>query len=516
MRRISGRSAGLLLALAPALLFAAYLLQASEFVYIDDASTLAKSHWPASAFLESTGGGRYLPAFYLFTWTVFHLLPREPWALTAANGLCLLLACAAWYLLLDGLGHRFAGVMTAWLTAMNCAAAVAYFHMSMPEILLTAAWGVAVALMITGWDPGRAGGERVRRLQACGVFIAAAVAMLTKETGALLALCSAGWLWDLLRKRRSPENRPALAAAAAVTLLGAGLAARHVWYGLRSGTYAADVIFSPAPGRGMLPALFQKTWLIPVTLLVALAAGAALAWRSRGSARRVFVALLLQLGSLTAFYLMQSRMRTYYLQPAMPFAGALLFVAIVTLARRLGRPAAAALAPLLVALHLWQAVLVLSAISAWNRQCGNLTRLVRRERPARVWFFRTGYWEYQMQATMLWQVRYGLPTVAGRLDWPGDAPDGISPPGIPPSGLQTGDWIVAGWQAPTNRDFPAPNIAWGMVGDGAGDPPEWASLEVEKIADWRDYFPAYAELPGPVGESHIIWKVYRVRRPPAP
>ncbi len=512
MTRISGRLASLLLALAPALLFALYLLREAEFVFIDDASTLAKSHWPAGAFLESTGNGRYQPAFYLFTWTVFHLLPREPWALTAVNGLCLLISCGAWYLLLDGLGHRLAGVMTAWLTAMNGAAAAAYFHMSTPEILLTAAWSTALAMMIRGWDARPGEGDRLRWLRAGVLFAVSAVTMLSKETGALLALCSAVWLADLLRRRRTPENLPDMAAAGAITLLGALLVVRHALFGFHPGSYAGDVIFSAAQRQGPLPALFEKTWLIPLTLLAALPAGAMLARRSTGAGRRVYLLLLLQLGALCIFFLLQGRVRTYYFQPAIPLAGALLFIALAAAGRRVG----AGVSLLLLSLHAWQAILVIGALTAWNWQCGNLTRLVRRERPARVWFFRTGYWEHQMQATMLCQARYGLPTAAGRMEWPGDPPDGISPPGIPPRELRAGDWIVAGWQAPANESFPVGNVAWGMAGDGLHDPPEWRRLDVEKIAGWQARFPAFAELPGRVPGAHIIWNVYRVRRPPPP
>jgi hypothetical protein len=513
MKRDAGRLAGLSLALLPALMFAIYLLRNSEFVFIDDASTLAKSHWPAGAFLESNGGGRYQPAYYLFTWAVFHLLPREPWALTSVNGLCLLVTCGAWYLLLDGMGQRFAGVMTAWLTALNAAAAAAYFHMSMPEILLTAAWSVSLLLMAGDWTIRPAAQGRMLWLRACGVFAAAAVTLLAKETGVLLAICSALWLVELLRRKRTPGIAPALTAAIAITLLGGALAVRHLLFGLRPGSYGGDVIFAATGRQGALPALFGKTWLIPVTLLLALPAGGAVAWRSAEPGRWMLRALLLQLGALTALYLLQGTVRTYYFQPALPCAGALLFLALAAAAKRIGRAAAAGIALLLAALHAWQAVLVISALTAWNWQCGNLTRLVRRGRPARVWFFRTGYWEYQMQATMLWQARYGLPTVAGRLEWPGDPPDGLSPSGILPSGLQAGDWIVAGWQAPANRTFPVGNIAWGMVGDGLDDPPEWRALDVEKIADWRDSFPAFSELPGRVPEGHLIWKVYRVRHP---
>ena len=171
------------LALIPALIVSIASAIYNRFTLVDDGMVLEVSTRHAfSDLLTPTGAGRFFPAYWIYHWVMFRLLPAQAWVPALANGMLLLLTVTLAYLLARRMAGSWAGVAAAWLLCLNFATAETLFTLSKSEIK-QAPLLLGVILLVDDLLAGR-------RAPAWKLFLVipalAVLATLFKETGILL------------------------------------------------------------------------------------------------------------------------------------------------------------------------------------------------------------------------------------------------------------------------------------------------------------------------------------------
>ncbi len=502
------------MAVAPAVLLAALSLKLNHFALIDDWVNLVQASAGFRDNLAIHDSGRVNFFYRLFHWAVIRVLAPEAWALSLANGACVVVgAFQVHRLATRGLGGALpGGVAAAWLFTLNTATAEGLFSLGKTEPKQLVCWLLVLALLVRALRPGAPGRAATAALMG---GVATAAAFLFKETAVLLAvplgllalMTARAWPRLTTHERR---RRAGLLAACAIPL--AAGTTLIVAYGLRAESYPRQLMSGPV-GLTHLDVLAQTDAGLAAMVTAALLLGTVTALRSRHGPVLLLTA---QLGAVAGFYTLLRTTGPYSYYPAAAMAAVVLGRVLFPPGERhvVARRVAGAVAVVLVAYGGVRALSGGLALGGWSWLYDRLVSVVGAERPPRVMFYRSGGWEVYVEAKLVWETLRGLPVVTGVLD-PAEAPgEGVRRFGS--RDLRPGDWILEQFGAARNARVPFRDLNVTRREDHA-----LAGLGGEGLLPARvahRYVARYGWPAGKLdlwpGSTWLEWRVYEVTAAP--
>ena len=501
-----------LLAVAPAVVLAALAVLLNHFALLDDWVNLAQTQGDFLGNFRIHDSGRFNFFYLLFHWVVVRVLAPEPWALSVANGLCVVAGAWQVYRLTRRLGAAaLGGVVAAWLFTLNISTAENLFTLGKPEPKQLVGWLLALALFAHALEGVE---DRWRRYEAPLMAVAAASSILFKETGLLLAaplavfalVTATDWRGARAEARR---RRVALMVACAIPLSG-GLA-MTVAYGLRKGTYAHDQVMSrPLRLADFDLALFRSDATLALLLLAGLAAGVILL----ASGRRTAVMLVLaQLAAIAGFYTYYRSAGPYYYYPAAALAAVLIGARLFPWRQR-GRVwmiAAVAIASVFLAYGGVRSTTGAWALTRWSWLHDRLVAAVVEGRPPRALFYESGSAEVHHEASIVWEGVHRLPLMTGVLE-PAEAWK-APPRGVSVRDLARGDWILEQFGSWRNASVPLRDLNVTRSTEHALMGPAGTSLLPIRLLhqyEVRFWYPTRSFELVPRWPGFLQWRVYEV------
>ena len=465
------------LALFPALMVFIASVIYNRFTLVDDGMVLEVSTRHAfSDLLTPTGAGRFFPAYWIYHWLMFHLLPAQAWVPALANGMLLLLTVALVYLLARRMAGPWAGVAAGWLLCLNFATAETLFTLSKSEIK-QAPLLLGVILLLDDLLAGR-------RAPTWKLFLAlpalAVLATLFKETGILLAV-------PLVIALLSPTGPPgkSVRGPMVATLVSLALCIPPIFiWGMKAGGYARATVFHEySPSRGFDRALLLVPNAQLALLLLAGLAGAMWLWRVNDAARRRLPLLCgVCMALFGGLYLRTRLAHPYYFFPAVCFAAPLMATGGAALWQAANRGRRVVIASGFSLLLLWGAqnlLLGASLLSGWGWLCESLRARVLVARPAAIWFDPVLGHDPVTGALLLWQGADRVSTTIGVYD-------GARPPA-------EGDWYLSFRGPAANARVPFRGVALALPEPPAPQLPTGCTLA--PLREFRISQPGFSRWP---------------------
>ncbi len=506
----------LVLALLPALLMAGAGIFLNHFALIDDGVQIFTAKGRIGAIFV-TDGGRFFPLYWLYTWIMVRLLPIQPWAFSMVNGAFLLIAVGQIWALTRRWRGPLAGILAAWLFALNLATVENLFTLGKSEPKQLVFWLLALNVLATAvYDEQEPAHPR---RDAVTLSLAVFASLMIKETGILFAapLGLFVLLTALSWKRLTPalrRHRLGLLLAAILPLAFSLFMTLRI--GLRHDSYTRQQVFAKAFTTYALVPVFDNDRVLALMILTGLVAGLLLLL-ARATVHRRFAALLfVQFCALAGFFTLIQANTIYYYYPAAAlssvFIGAALFPPAPS-KRRLWTGAIVASTALVFCISLTLAGA--SALTSWSWLYGRLTSAVERGKPSRALFYQAGSQEVHQEAKVTWNLLRRIPVKVGVLATPGYAEPDIQV--VQPRDLQPGDWIMEEFGTPDNSRIPFRDMTvnltpnYGLVyPDGQTLLP--IRLVEQNTARFRLPVTRWVPFSGPKG--YLQWRIFAVTEAP--
>ena len=504
------RSLILLAAFAPLLALFFYTVTHANFALIDDGMTLLSSSQPPMSYFHIGDSGRFVPLYWLTYWTLFKLLPMQPWAMALGNGLFMLGSGYLVYRLANLLSGAIAAIVAVWLFSFNLAAIENFFTYGKAEPRQLLFWLIALELLI---HASRNGLSSRSLWPSFWLVLMTLCACMSKETAFLLAvpLLLHGLMVFMTRDGAIPWRSLLLPLVGLVTI--ALFLIPVALHNMAPGTYARSHVI----GEGFHWAESAKLMLSKNSALSALVAVGLVVggWLSFSAIKGTWATLLLwsQLAAVVLFLSLVKSQHPYYLLPAAALSAVLIPAALQSFSTRFpGRVIAWSLTGLLLAAGAAASLTGAATLTGWSWLYGQLTAAVIKDRPTRVLFHVAGNPEVHAEAGLTWNHLNRVPVSVGLLNTPANnEPDQLH---VSYRELRPGDWIIEQFGSPYNIKIPFRDLRIARPVDFALLSNSGVSVLPLKLhARFAAHYPAFGHSPF-LPKSFLEWRIYEVTSEP--